>query len=444
MTGTPTQAARGGADERLSSLDIARSFAALAVVLYHWQHFQFAGYALREGFDRTVQPLYAVLFPFYSGGWLAVDFFFMLSGYIFFWKYQASVAAGAFGAGKFFVLRFSRLYPLHVVTLLAVAALQAVYFARHGGFFVFPFNDLYHFGLQLFLASHWGLERGPSFNDPVWSLSVEVLLYALFFCLARYTRARWPLLLAVSALGFVIYGSNLSNAIGRGLFCFFIGGLLSYALATPPARHSRFEGAVYGAALLLIALALVAGGQIDVFAGTIASLAAGLHSDLAPLEAAVSNRLARVLSYAFIAGLLFPALIASLVLIERRFHAQIQRWSFLGHISYSSYLLHIPLQLACVLLLPGFFTSPSSAASGPALLAFVVVLVALSFASFYGFERPAQTFIRRLAASAEGARRESRMRSQAWLDRWADPGRGADSVASISADPAPTGAGSER
>ncbi len=388
---------------RLSSLDIARSLAALAVVLWHWQHFQYSGYALRAGFDQGAQPEYALLFPFYEGGWFAVDFFFMLSGYIFFWKYQAGIGNGAFTAGKFFVLRFSRLYPLHLLTLALVAVLQALHVKTYGQFFVFPFNDLYHFVLQLFMASQWGLQRGASFNDPVWSLSIEVLLYALFFCIARYTSSRWALLAAIAAIGFTFYGANLSNALGRGLFCFFTGGMACYAMqAVIRARTRRaLEPVLYGATLLAIVGCLLASrhGTTAAVAEGITAGAAWLHPGLAPLQAGMSDRLHRVANYLLATALLFPLLIASLVLLELRFHAKIRRLAFIGHISYSSYLLHVPLQIACALAFPAAFTTPAAAGSGRALAAFVAALVALSFASFYLFERPAQTFIRRLATS---------------------------------------------
>lgn len=426
MTKPLTAELRTDVQDRLSSLDIARSFAAIAVVFWHWQHFLFTGYTLPATFDGTTQPLYSVLSPFYEGGWFAVDFFFMLSGFIFFWKYRASISEGAVSAWPFFVLRVSRLYPLHLLTLLLVAALQAVYAARYGTFFVFPFNDLYHFVLQLFLASHWGLERGPSFNDPVWSLSIEVVLYAMFFCVARLTAGRWPLLASLSVLGFILYASNASNALGRGIFCFFIGGMLVYAFAATRSsqRWPILEKAVYitTPATVIILLAVWRLGLIDWAAQSLAALATSLRPGLAPLQEAIAGRLSRVLAYGAVTALLFPALIAALVVLERRYHRHIHRWSFIGNISYSSYLLHIPLQIACVLLFPTLFRNPAIASSGIAMLAFLIVLIALSFASYYWVERPAQTLIRRrVLGPVARTTPESEIHSRVLQDHLADP-----------------------
>jgi peptidoglycan/LPS O-acetylase OafA/YrhL len=43
--------------------------------------------------------------------------------------------------------------------------------------------------LQLFFASCWGLERATSFNGPVWSISVEVLVYLVFFLVLKLAGA---------------------------------------------------------------------------------------------------------------------------------------------------------------------------------------------------------------------------------------------------------------
>lgn len=397
--------------DRLASLDIARSVAAITVVLWHWQHFQFSGYSPRADFDRTVQPLYPLLFPFYEGGWLAVDFFFMLSGYIFFWKYRVSVFNGSVGAGQFFVLRFSRLYPLHFLTLILVAALQIIYFQIHGAFFVFQFNDLYHFVLQLFLASQWGLQRGASFNDPVWSLSVEVLLYAMFFIVAKYSASRWALLATLAAFGFVLYASNVTNAIGRGMFCFFVGGMVAYALQSlRESRHRNVVEIIIHAALpLAVALELLSWRYdlVRMLSDAIGAWIGHSYPGLAPLQGAIGGRLSRISNYLLVAALLFPILIASMVLAERRFHAQFERLSFIGNISYASYLLHIPLQIMCVLLLPVVFSDPQAPAGGLSMLGFLALLIGASFASFYYFERPAQSIIRARALGRRGGRTSS-------------------------------------
>lgn len=112
--------------------------------------------------------------------------FWAISGFIFFFKYFDRLSRGAIGAGDFFVARFSRLYPLHFATLLLVLGLQLAFLARHGQFFVYPYNDLRHFVLNLLFISGWGLQKGDSFNAPIWSVSVELIVYIAFFVLVTY------------------------------------------------------------------------------------------------------------------------------------------------------------------------------------------------------------------------------------------------------------------
>ena len=97
---------------RLYTLDISRGLAALAVVLWHWQHFGFKGYIPGPGFVREDQPLYSVLKLFYKYGSMGVPYFFMLSGFIFFWLYSAAIQSRTIGLYQFSVQRFSRTLPL--------------------------------------------------------------------------------------------------------------------------------------------------------------------------------------------------------------------------------------------------------------------------------------------------------------------------------------------
>ena len=172
-----------GEKQRFHSLDALRGLAALSVVFWHWQHFFYGSEGLASSFERSEQPLYPVFELLYLHGWMAVDLFFLLSGFIFFWLYADRISQGLVTAKEFLVLRLSRLYPLHLVTLLAVIVGQQVYLYSTGGgtAFVYQFNDGYHLFLNLLMLPSVGLEKGYSFNAPFWSVSVEVVLYLIFF-----------------------------------------------------------------------------------------------------------------------------------------------------------------------------------------------------------------------------------------------------------------------
>ncbi|MEM9150345.1 MAG: hypothetical protein AAGB19_07815, partial [Cyanobacteria bacterium P01_F01_bin.3] len=95
---------------------------------------------------------------------------------------------------------------------------------------------------------------------------------------------------------------------------------------------------------------------------------------------------------------LFPSLIASLTLAEIDSSPKIKQWlseiSWIGDITYSSYLLHFPLQMLCALAVSYGVLNADFYLSAIALIAFFTVLVPLSYATFIRFERPAQKLIR--------------------------------------------------
>ncbi|MBC8094839.1 MAG: acyltransferase, partial [Akkermansiaceae bacterium] len=205
------------------SLDALRGLAALAVVFWHWPNF--SCYEL-ELFHPERQPFYSVFKLFYTDGARAVNLFFCLSGFIFFWLYAQAISERAISLKKFAVLRISRLYPLHLLTLLFVLVAQQVMVVHHGSPFAYTYNDSFHFGLQLFMASNWGFERGYSFNGPIWSVSVEMLLYAAFFYACRFHVHRLRYLWLFVCVGALMRCFGLpSRDVGCGVLFFFLGGI---------------------------------------------------------------------------------------------------------------------------------------------------------------------------------------------------------------------------
>lgn len=352
------------APARFYSLDALRGLAALSVVFWHWQHFFYVG--TRPGqVDVDRLPFYDLTFFLYHKGYLAVDLFFALSGFVFYWLYAQRIAERHVGAREFFVLRFSRLYPLHLATLLAVAVAQWVLHREAGIHFIYEQNDTRHFVLNLLFASSWGFESGWSFNAPVWSVSVEVFLYLVFFLLCRALPLRLPLSLALAAGGYLL-AEFVHAPIGRGIHSFFLGG--SAYLACVMVRDHGWSGR------LVVPLATAS------ILGWIA-LAFAIRHDW-PVDTAATT-------------LLFPLTLLALATIETVHTGFGRRFAFLGEISYASYLLHFPLQflffLAAVLLGAGqgvFYTEWM-------VLLYFAALVTLSFASYHWFERPLQGWLRR-------------------------------------------------
>lgn len=373
-----------GRATRLESLDALRGIAALAVVFWHWQHFWFVGYRADASFSRPAQPLYSIFYPLYERGFMAVDLFFTLSGFVFFWLYADAIGRRTVTARRFFDLRFSRLYPLHFATLLVVAGGQAIYFAANAEYFVYGFNDAYHFVLHLLFVPAVGWEGGWSFNGPVWSVSVEALVYALFFVVCLAARGSVALLwLAVAAGAIGGFGGIEYEPWSRGIGSFFVGGgvYLAYAWIVRRAAARRVAIAVGVLALLLWAGVLVA-----------------LHPAIR-----IEPSWAHALAY-FPALVLFPCTVLAAALFETCVRNPVARLAFLGDASYGVYLWHFPLQLVWMLGAQRLGVAREAFLSPWMLAGFIACLLILALASHRGFEMPMQRRIRNAwAASAQAA-----------------------------------------
>ncbi|MGL4524241.1 MAG: acyltransferase family protein, partial [Spirochaetia bacterium] len=323
--------------ERFYSLDALRGIAALSVVFWHWQHFFFSG-STPGKLDISRLPWSSGLSILYTKGWLAVDLFFSLSGFIFYWLYSKKIQQGEISSGQFTLLRFSRLYPLHLASLLIVAIGQLWLINTRGSYFVYPYNDAKHFLLNLLFTSSWGFEQGFSFNAPTWSVSVEVLLYLVFFTLCRLLPIRAAILASISILGFQLI-QEYYPPIGRGLGSFFLGGLtfLMYQAIIQSRRVVIFsKGVVLCMVFAWLATIAIMQCNIDL----------NLWIDSYKYLNTFSQSLLHDLLHAWPVVFLFPLSILSLSLIETLQGPIAKKISFLGDLSYSSYLLHFPLQIS--------------------------------------------------------------------------------------------------
>lgn len=397
---TPPADPRADDIRHFHTLDVLRGLAALSVVLYHWQHFFYDG-TRYVPFDHDALPLPHLLGLLYTRGWLAVDLFFGISGFIFHEYYARAIASHRVTAGRFAWLRLTRLYPLHLLTLLLVIVLQVLYAARYGGHymegaqFVYPANDPLDFGLHLLLLTWMRDSAGDAFNGPVWSISVEVVLYALFFLACRRLPRRTGILVALAIAGFAV-ASATNSPIARGVGSFFLGGCMQaafVALARSPQRTRLTAWLVAGTALLWLIVYGVASspagaGALQSFSSTVAPLIGAQRVDLV-----VNKLLPRVLPIL----VLFPLTILSLALLQAVRPGLCKRWSVIGDLSYSSYLLHFPLQLVAVLLFGTARMQPDGGlyTQGWFMIAFFLALILLSTASFRLYERPVQQRLRR-------------------------------------------------
>ena len=372
--------------KRLYSIDALRGVAAMGVVVWHWQHFYSISGSWAPNWNRADQPFYAFLLPLYLQGWMAVDLFFAVSGFVFFWLYLDPVAKREVTAGQFARQRFSRLYPIYLLTLLIAAALEMAFHRATGNYFIFAANDWYHFIASLFLVQQWlPPDESQSFNGPDWAVSIEVLLYVIFFLGARL-RLRGPLYAAFMVLvGALIFPHE--GQIARGIMGFFMGGLVFYASSAIAARARAKSFAVAIAAVTLVAWIVAI---VEVYLGPIQAAFLAAPTPVAHFFAANTYQ---IYLFSFIL-IVSPLTLTTLALHEEVFGAPYTRFTFLGDISYSTYMVHFPMQLTLALLALHFGWKPTDFMSGFVMIAFYAAMITLGALSYNYFERPMQALIR--------------------------------------------------
>jgi len=246
VTTSPAHNPRGGA------LDALRFAAAAFIVLYHF------------GFDAPRE-----LMPIWDGfgrGWLATNFFLMLSGYVLTRAYGAQLTERRVRGSEFFIRRLLRVWPAHLIVLAGFAVVLFATSAmgiepRHPQNYTLP-----EFVIQALLIEAWGLTHVLGWNAPTWSLSALVVCYGLFPAFWTTVRrmppiaalAAAPLVLALSAagvrawLGESIYDLRFDAGLFRGIPLFLVGVLLargSTGLELRPRAAAAYGLAAAGAVL---------------------------------------------------------------------------------------------------------------------------------------------------------------------------------------------------
>ncbi|MEY4556627.1 MAG: hypothetical protein RL093_1746 [Pseudomonadota bacterium] len=200
----------------LRALTTLRFLAALWVVLYTaWPHL-----------DVSWVPV-AV-----TKGYLGVETFFVLSGFILSHVYLEAAGEKRFSYGGFLWARLARVYPLHLVTLFGMIGLGVA--ATVAGLSIdgslTNWRDL---PAHLTLTHAWGLATSSAFNHPSWSISAE-----------------WAAYLSFPAFAFVAWRLRDRPLLATGLAVAFALGL--YAAFAPLAGYSLTEATFRWGALRIV------------------------------------------------------------------------------------------------------------------------------------------------------------------------------------------------
>jgi len=232
-------------------IDWLRAIAVLAVVAFHFE----------------VPPAY--------GGYVGVDIFFVISGYLISGIIQSELKADSFSFARFYERRVRRLLPAlyAMVALTAIPAFHFLLTSERAEFFrsvaaVVTFTSNFFFYFQAGYFDHAAVEK-PLLHT--WSLAVEeqfylalpLLLFAVMR-IARGSRLALPVTLGALTLISFVFGLSLmrNDATANAFFMsppraweFLIGSIVALP-SVPLLRHVLLRAAVRALALVLLAIAV--------------------------------------------------------------------------------------------------------------------------------------------------------------------------------------------
>jgi peptidoglycan/LPS O-acetylase OafA/YrhL len=359
-------------------LDLLRFLLSLAVLFRHYSNFYYH-ISLNVGAELSHQPFYKPLWLFYNEGQLAVQFFWLISGLIFQSVYFKEITSGEITFKRFAILRLTRLYPLHFATLLLVTLLQFAHFLTSGRYFLDLTNNLADFVMQIFFVANWFPDRNLSYNIPIWSVSIEVLVYIVFYLITLAGLTKNKSLYIVILITVVLRFFGILAPFHECLLYFFCGCLLARLLASgvPVVKLA----VIYGVAFVV--LGMVAFVQFDSYPD-LTTFIDGFEFRLWLVPSASLTVIAFILTFRNVRSGRITTLMKSM-----------------GNMTYSIYLIHFPIQIIIFLILRPqsyvIFNNPLI------LITFVGAAILAGWLLFEYFERPAQKYLRNILTRKEAA-----------------------------------------
>jgi peptidoglycan/LPS O-acetylase OafA/YrhL len=169
---------------RLNALTGLRTFAAINIVLFHFSDPHKFGF----------------LAPVINAGYASVSFFILLSGFVLAYNYAGRARAGELDRVRFWKARFTRLYPIYLLSLLLSWRMFPGEYGAHT-------HAMFWIGVALtpLLLQGWIPSIATFLNTPAWTMSAESSYYGVFPWLASWKRpvAFMPHLLKMAGIWFL-------------------------------------------------------------------------------------------------------------------------------------------------------------------------------------------------------------------------------------------------
>jgi peptidoglycan/LPS O-acetylase OafA/YrhL len=238
---TTTAAPPVSAPRRFLALDSLRGIAALFIVFYHMGDFGWiAGW------------------PPFRSGWMAVEFFFVLSGFVIAASYGERLAQG-YPRWTFLLIRLGRVFPLHLAVVAGFTLLEFTLFRPLLG----EYHGLWEWVRGTFLLDAFAPGAGNFYAPVSWAVGTEMVLYALSALLFGRGLLGTLVALALALLGAWGMWEHIQTwgfgfLLQRSLFDFALG-VLAWRL------HRLLTGVEPGAAVLTALELLLVGLAIWLF-----------------------------------------------------------------------------------------------------------------------------------------------------------------------------------
>ncbi len=298
---------------KLYLIELLRFISSISVLIYHYKifFFEFNGYLkINLNNQLTVLPFNEIINLFYRYGDYGVQMFWCISGFIISYVYLNKKYLVS--SKEFFVNRFSRLYPLHFLTLILVLLIQTYSISTRNTYQLFEYNDLYHFILNLFFISGWGFENGFNYNQPIWSVSMELIAYGFFFiCISLIKNFKLKFLIISYVILFIInktlFPHNPNTNILSCINLFISGSIIYFLVAKFKNKN------IFYFSIILLLVSILGNFKILMFC---------------------------------------PAILMLFIISEDLFKNKINKnlFSMMGNVTYSTYLLHAPYSIILILL----------------------------------------------------------------------------------------------
>jgi len=170
---------------RLNALTGLRCFAAINILFFHFsnpQWFNFRFY-IPTPFSPRPYSFEILLAPVVNAGYVSVSYFILLSGFVLAYNYSGRARAGELGKVRFWKARFTRLYPVYLLSLLLSWGMVAREYGAHT-------HGMFWTGMALtpLLLQGWIPAIATFLNTPAWTMSAESFYYVLFPWMAQWKR----------------------------------------------------------------------------------------------------------------------------------------------------------------------------------------------------------------------------------------------------------------